>query len=368
MQQSDSSVTDYAPLPRNELDNVSDIKTNARPLGCCVVARRVSAGLSLTFVAAAALLLLDSRASRNRRAGQQEGVDGTSFAEALLLGAPQHPLSLIFLALFLAICVVLYQHGPKILGVCIKAFLEKVDRFFLGTDVHIGELELSVCHGELRFKRAVVDNPPKFPVGPCIEVERSVWNFDLGTYIGSGGRYSRLPSVRVDGVQIYLHKRAVDEGTLAYNIEVIIDNLDHAVDLHAILEHGPEKVFIHRLEIRNVTVPSHKTDERSCFTWPTLVVPDIVFDDFDKETGIHLTSEVLKFLWKLILESAWHSAQHALKMQGMQEVASVGQSARDRAREMTVKTKEKFKEEQHAAREKIDRLVHKFNPMTARDL
>jgi len=356
-----SGGAEYQPL--QDASSMNTVERKVLPWHLCLLTLLL--GLVVIIVSCTAVK------SPNQQANQK-----LTFSDAAVcfLGlTPHHPFLLTFLLILAFLCYLMYKFGPQLLGLCFKGFIETVDKYLLGTDVHVQRMELSLIYGELHIAGVVVDNPPKFPVGPCIQLATCMQKFDVWTYIGSGGRYARFPHVVLDGLQIHLHKRKVEEGALAYNIEVVLDNLDHAVDLNEMLKRGPEKVFIHHLEIRNVTVPSHRTAEQAGHSWPTLVIPDIVFQDFDKETGLHLTTEVLKFLWKIILESSWHQAQHVLGSLGMPHTStksilgsSQAASASGAIQDMAQKTKEKLRDKGEHAREKIDRLVkQKFGVMPA---
>lgn len=96
---------------------------------------------------------------------------------------------LLLLVLASALTPVLYRYCMSAMGRQLKSYIEKVDRNYIGVDVHIESIDFSVFYGRCIIHGLVVDNPEGYKSDYLLKANRLTIDLDVQRLILSMARH-----------------------------------------------------------------------------------------------------------------------------------------------------------------------------------
>lgn len=125
--------------------------------------------------------------------------------------------------LFFGIAPPIYHFAMKLLGQKLRAYIELVDRDYLGVDVHIGELSLCLCTARFVIKDFQIDNPEGYKADYLIKVGQVILDLDVLELVASRGKKIVVEEFTLDGVDVIVEYDSFLIGKGKSNINVLMD-------------------------------------------------------------------------------------------------------------------------------------------------
>jgi len=96
----------------------------------------------------------------------------------------------------------------RIIGKAVEAGIESFDTMIIGTDVHIGQLELNPFTGRMEVDDLVVDNPPNHGYASeyLLKSTKILIDIDMGKLILTLGREVHLEAIEFVGLEVIFEK------------------------------------------------------------------------------------------------------------------------------------------------------------------
>lgn len=135
---------------------------------------------------------------------------------------------MIVLLVLSIITPILYRWLMECVANMIKAYIEKVDRDIIGVDVHIRQVDLSVCYGRLVIYDLRVENPPGFYNKHLLQAQRIVFDLDVEEIFKSRTKRIAVEELGLHGIQVTIEYNSMVFGTGTSNLDTILDFMSKA--------------------------------------------------------------------------------------------------------------------------------------------
>lgn len=124
---------------------------------------------------------------------------------------------------FFGIAPVLYSYVMKLLAKKVKEELEKQDQDYLGVDLHLGRLDLSICSARFVINDFIMDNPDGYKSGYLMKCRRIVLDIDMLEALKSKGKKIIIEEFTLDNVDVIMEYDGLIVGTGKTNVSTVMD-------------------------------------------------------------------------------------------------------------------------------------------------
>lgn len=131
-----------------------------------------------------------------------------------------------FLLLFVIISIV----GPRVnrwietkIAAWLKEYIEEVDRKFIGVDIHIGQINLSVCYARIVIHNLKIDNPEGYKSNHLMVAKRLVLDLDLLELVRTKGKHVVVEEFKLQEVEAIMEFKGIVWGTGESNLQTVQD-------------------------------------------------------------------------------------------------------------------------------------------------
>lgn len=131
-----------------------------------------------------------------------------------------------FLLLFVVISIV----GPRVnrwieskIATWLKEYIEEVDRTFIGVDIHIGKINLSICHARVVIHNLKIDNPQGYKSNHLMVAKQLVLDLDLLELVRTRGRHVVVEEFKLQEVEAIMEFKGMVWGTGESNLQAVQD-------------------------------------------------------------------------------------------------------------------------------------------------
>jgi len=131
-----------------------------------------------------------------------------------------------FLGLFMIISVIVPTLNAWLMiriGRWLKQYIEKVDREYIGVDIHIGQIDLSICYARIVIHNLKIDNPHGYKSEHLMYAKSLTLDLDLLEFLWTRGKHIVVEEFKVEEVEAIIEFKNVVWGTGESNIQVVQD-------------------------------------------------------------------------------------------------------------------------------------------------
>jgi hypothetical protein len=132
----------------------------------------------------------------------------------------------IFLGLFVIVSVIVPTLNAWLMakiGSWLKKYIEEVDREYIGVDIHIGRIDLSICYARVVIHHLKIDNPQGYKSEHLLSAGSLTLDLDLLELLRTRGRHIVVEEFKLDEVEAIIEYKNVVWGTGESNIQAVQD-------------------------------------------------------------------------------------------------------------------------------------------------
>eukprot|EP00927_Polykrikos_kofoidii_P018586 TRINITY_DN18618_c0_g1_i1.p1 TRINITY_DN18618_c0_g1~~TRINITY_DN18618_c0_g1_i1.p1 ORF type:complete len:451 (-),score=53.92 TRINITY_DN18618_c0_g1_i1:401-1753(-) len=212
----------------------------------------------------------------------------------------------VFLAVFLTsvvyICVLFY--AASILGDVVTEGIRNTARDDYGLHVHMGSLKVDPIAGRVTIRDMRLLNPEGFTSEFLIQLQSGFVDVGMNRFIWSGGRHLKFASFQVNGLNIICETNSNGSNNAKEVLAHLHDGANETNGTNSSDDTSSsivEKVTFHKVAFvhMRVKVVLHVLGI-TLGGWINL--PNVIFDDFDKEVGSLRPDVIGQFFLRLLLE------------------------------------------------------------------
>jgi len=131
-----------------------------------------------------------------------------------------------FLGLFMIISVIVPTLNAWLMtkiGKWLKGYIEEVDRQYIGTDIHIGKIDLSICYARITIHNLKIDNPQGYKSEHLMYARTLTLDLDLLELLWTRGNHIVVEEFKLEEVEATIEFKNVVWGTGESNIQAVQD-------------------------------------------------------------------------------------------------------------------------------------------------
>eukprot|EP00747_Dinoflagellata_sp_TGD_P085456 gnl/TRDRNA2_/TRDRNA2_162893_c0_seq1.p1 gnl/TRDRNA2_/TRDRNA2_162893_c0~~gnl/TRDRNA2_/TRDRNA2_162893_c0_seq1.p1 ORF type:complete len:217 (-),score=51.35 gnl/TRDRNA2_/TRDRNA2_162893_c0_seq1:227-877(-) len=200
----------------------------------------------------------------------------------------------------------------------LKDYVEKVDRDFIGVDIHIGRVDLCLCYGRVLIHNLQVDNPKGYKSRYLLQSKEVVIDVDMLELMLTKGKHLVVEELKLEGIDAIIEYDSVIAGSFfgTSNLQTILNFMDNKdQDEQAAEAEKAEK------EEEEDEVDQNKKKEKRKYTVQLvqfldvgakmagkfggmrIACADTRFKHFSEQFGVHSVGQVIALLVKSMLKS-----------------------------------------------------------------
>jgi len=111
----------------------------------------------------------------------------------------------------------------RVIGRWLKAYIEEVDREYIGVDVHIGKIDLSICYARVVIHNLQIDNPEGYQSQHLMYAKQLTLDLDLLELLRTRGQHVVVEEFKLEQVDAIIEFKNVFWGTGESNIQAVQD-------------------------------------------------------------------------------------------------------------------------------------------------
>jgi len=213
--------------------------------------------------------------------------------------------------------------GYRIFGRVVKGFVESLDELFLGVDVHMKTLDVSLVRGRLNITGLKIDNPPGFYSEYALQAQNIRCDLDMWSVIRSCGRLIRFKELVFEQIDVNMEMDGrpscgdFDFESASSNLGILTSALAVA-ETRQEVDESTRKFYLERVVVKDIFgVVTHK---KSKLLRVQLALSDINYEDFHESHGTVDMYDAVRIIVHELLSSV---VKTALTNLGGRKFASV---------------------------------------------
>lgn len=220
----------------------------------------------------------------------------------------------VVVASLLAFCVCfrLLEAGVDPLSDVIRIGLDDLGPSFLGTDIDVDYLNVSVFRGWIDIRGLVVKNPPGYKSAYMLKAGRIFVDLDTQKFLGKCCSTDHLTVETAEASDVDLILETKGWGCSATsNLQDILSLLEAEVPTAKTAPPQPQNLDVQRLKVSNVRAWV-QADQLNASSFE-IDLPDLSYENFTKEFGANSTKEILAVVGRSLLQSATVNTTTAMR-------------------------------------------------------
>jgi len=109
------------------------------------------------------------------------------------------------------------------IAIWLKQYLEEVDRKFIGVDIHIGKINLSICYARLTIHNLKIDNPKGYKSHHLMVAKQLTLDLDLLELVRTKGNHVVVEEFKLLEVEAIMEFKGIVWGTGESNLQAVQD-------------------------------------------------------------------------------------------------------------------------------------------------
>lgn len=203
----------------------------------------------------------------------------------------------------------------RVLGIAVKTTIQSLDRKYLGVDIKIGTLHLSILSLKLTITDTVVENPKGYETPHSLAFHKIMVDFSTLSLLKSCGRRLVVEHLELDDVEVNVEKKGISTS----NVGEVLQQLqahseasssgsdgsasDSGSDSDLIGGGKPKKQRRMKVEVQKVVVNNVHVNLKAWKFGMTLKAADMNFDHLSEQMQGHELSFVMRLVLETILSS-----------------------------------------------------------------
>mmetsp|Transcript_73122 Transcript_73122/g.141446 ORF Transcript_73122/g.141446 Transcript_73122/m.141446 type:complete len:328 (-) Transcript_73122:111-1094(-) len=111
----------------------------------------------------------------------------------------------------------------RVIGRWLKAYIEEVDREYIGVDVHIGKIDLSICYARVVIHNLQIDNPEGYQSQHLMYAKQLTLDLDLLELLRTRGQHVVVEEFKLEQLDAIIEFKNVVWGIGESNIQAVQD-------------------------------------------------------------------------------------------------------------------------------------------------
>eukprot|EP00930_Biecheleria_cincta_P052082 TRINITY_DN37319_c0_g1_i1.p1 TRINITY_DN37319_c0_g1~~TRINITY_DN37319_c0_g1_i1.p1 ORF type:complete len:346 (-),score=49.00 TRINITY_DN37319_c0_g1_i1:8-1006(-) len=213
--------------------------------------------------------------------------------------------------LALCICFRLLEAGVDPLSDVIRIGLDDLGPSFLGTDIDIDYVNVSVFRGWIDLRGLVVKNPPGYQSATLLTAGRIFVDLDTQKFLGKCCSTDHLTVETVEASDVELTLETKGWGCAATsNLQDILARLE-TDNVSTGPPQSSQSLDVHRLKVSKVRAWI-QADQLNSSSFE-IDLPDLSYENFSKEFSANSTKEILAVVARSLLQSASVNTSTAMR-------------------------------------------------------
>lgn len=212
---------------------------------------------------------------------------------------------IIFVVLFL---MLMFYFGAQMAGRAIKSAIETFDRRYLGVDVEIGDLSVSICSGRIDIHGCEIKNPEGYKTPYLLNAGSVVVDINMWALFKSFGHTIEVDVLTLEDIDCIVEYDKAFGGTS--NVDKIMEFLSHDEKpsekkakkmeevVNATGKAPPKKAASQEIVLHKVSFTGIGARLATKLAGVRFAIGDMNFDDFSKEQGPGLVEDVVWVIMK----------------------------------------------------------------------
>jgi len=131
-----------------------------------------------------------------------------------------------FLGLFMCLSILVPTLNIWLMGRIgkwLKKYIEEVDREYIGVDIHIGKIDLSICYARVVIHHLKIDNPEGFHSDHLMYARSLTLDLDLLELLWTRGKHVVVEEFKLEELEAIIEYKNVVWGVGESNIQAVQD-------------------------------------------------------------------------------------------------------------------------------------------------